>query len=61
MSSRSQQQRDDLEDATFTVEQRHKTVMEEIQDLYWKTIKAYESAHADRVSYLISDNLIYRV
>ncbi|XP_074516906.1 dynein regulatory complex subunit 2 [Sebastes fasciatus] len=58
MSSRSQQQRDDLEDATFTVEQRHKTVMEEIQDLYWKTIKAYESAHADRKAALVLEDKV---
>ncbi|XP_038584088.1 dynein regulatory complex subunit 2 isoform X1 [Micropterus salmoides] len=44
----SEQQRADLEDATFTVEQQHKTVMSEIHRLYRESIASYESAHEDR-------------
>lgn len=51
MLEQSQQQRDDLEDATFTVEQEHKTVMEEIHRLYRESMASYESAHEDRVSH----------
>lgn len=47
----SRQQRADLEDAKFTVEQQHEAVMSETIRLYSDSIAAYESAHEDRVGH----------
>ncbi|XP_018531430.1 dynein regulatory complex subunit 2 [Lates calcarifer] len=52
MLAHSQQQRADLEDATFTVEQQHKEVMNEIHRLYSESIASYQSTHEDRVASL---------
>lgn len=49
MSAHSQQQRADLDDAAFTVEQQHKDMTSEIHTLYRESIALYESAHEDRV------------
>ncbi|XP_034717467.1 dynein regulatory complex subunit 2 [Etheostoma cragini] len=51
ISSHSRQQRADLEDAKFTVEQQNQTLMNDTQRLYSEAIAAYESAHSDRVSH----------
>ncbi|XP_070834938.1 dynein regulatory complex subunit 2 [Chaetodon trifascialis] len=48
MAADSQQQRADLEDATFTVEQKHKAAMDELHRLYSESIAAYRSAYDDR-------------
>ncbi|XP_076604456.1 dynein regulatory complex subunit 2 [Chaetodon auriga] len=48
MSAGFQQQRADLEDATFTVEQKHKAAMGELHRLYSESIAAYRSAYDDR-------------
>ncbi|XP_073340412.1 dynein regulatory complex subunit 2 [Pagrus major] len=50
------QQRADLEDAMFSLEQQHKVVMEEIHRLYADSITAFESAHDDRVAALVQEN-----
>ncbi|XP_035850348.1 dynein regulatory complex subunit 2 isoform X2 [Sander lucioperca] len=55
-SSHCRQQRADLADAKFTVEQQHKAVMNEIQRLYSEGIAAYESAHEDRKASLLLEN-----
>lgn len=58
------QQRADLEDAMFSLEQQHKAAMDEIHTLYKDSLAAYESAHDDRVtdrsSSLCSSSLTYR-
>ncbi|XP_078133613.1 dynein regulatory complex subunit 2-like [Sander vitreus] len=56
ISSHCRQQRADLADAKFTVEQQHKAVMNEIQRLYSEGIAAYESAHEDRKAALLLEN-----
>ncbi|KAM8736727.1 dynein regulatory complex subunit 2 isoform 1-T4 [Acanthopagrus schlegelii] len=50
------QQRADLEDAMFSLEQQHKAAMDEIHTLYKDSIAAYESAHDDRVAALVQEN-----
>ncbi|XP_054469574.1 dynein regulatory complex subunit 2 [Anoplopoma fimbria] len=47
------QQRADLEDATFTVEQRQRAVMTEIHRMYSEGIAAYQSSHEERKAALI--------
>ncbi|KAF1375253.1 hypothetical protein PFLUV_G00237660 [Perca fluviatilis] len=56
ISSHCRQQRADLADAKFTVEQQHKAVMNEIHRLYSEGIAAYESAHEDRKAALLLVN-----
>ncbi|TDG98532.1 hypothetical protein EPR50_G00201180 [Perca flavescens] len=56
ISSHCRQQRADLADAKFTVEQQHKAVMNEIHRLYSEGIAAYESAHEDRKAALLLEN-----
>uniref|UniRef100_A0A671UXT2 Uncharacterized protein n=1 Tax=Sparus aurata TaxID=8175 RepID=A0A671UXT2_SPAAU len=50
------QQRADLEDAMFSLEQQHKAAMDEIHTLYKDSLAAYESAHDDRVAVLVQEN-----
>ncbi|XP_060938198.1 dynein regulatory complex subunit 2 [Limanda limanda] len=49
MQIHSQQQRADLEDAKFSVEQQHEAVMNDVLGLYSESMAAYESAHEERV------------
>lgn len=51
MLGHSQQQRADLEDATFTVELQHKEVMDEMHRLYSESIASYQGAYEYRVSH----------
>ncbi|XP_035024711.1 dynein regulatory complex subunit 2 [Hippoglossus stenolepis] len=53
MQQHSRQQRADLEDAKFTVEQQHEAVMNDILRLYSESIAAYESAHEERRAALL--------
>ncbi|XP_026195802.1 dynein regulatory complex subunit 2 [Anabas testudineus] len=56
MSAHSQQQRADLDDAAFTVEQQHKDMTSEIHTLYRESIALYESAHEDRRAALVVED-----
>ncbi|XP_070698408.1 dynein regulatory complex subunit 2 [Pempheris klunzingeri] len=53
MLDHSERRQDDLEDATFTLEQQHQSVMAEINRLYEECIAAYKSAHNDRTVMVI--------
>ncbi|XP_035465945.2 dynein regulatory complex subunit 2-like [Scophthalmus maximus] len=51
----SRQQRADLEDAKFTVEQQHKEVMDEIQRLYSQSTASLQSDHEHRMNALVRE------
>lgn len=51
MLTNTQQKQAHSEDVTFTLEQQHKKVMDEIHRLYSESIASYESALIERVSH----------
>ncbi|TKS86118.1 Coiled-coil domain-containing protein 65 [Collichthys lucidus] len=55
MLTNTQQKQAHSEDATFTLEQQHKKVMEEIHRLYSESIASYESALIERKRAVMSD------
>ncbi|KAM7376453.1 hypothetical protein PAMP_006186 [Pampus punctatissimus] len=56
MSTHTQQQRANLEDAAFTVEQKHKEVLIEIHRLYGESMASYKNAFQERTSALLLHN-----
>lgn len=58
MLEHSRQQQSYLEHSSFTVEQQHKEVMDEIHKLYSESMASYQRAHEDRVHHRTSSALV---
>ncbi|KAM7403783.1 hypothetical protein PAMA_004289 [Pampus argenteus] len=56
MSRQTRQQQADLEDAAFTLEQKHKEVLIEIHRLYGESMASYKNAFQERTSALLLHN-----